>query len=116
MIVGFLTFLFLVTFVLYLVYQERNKPHYQPAATATFFYQPGEPNSDFMIGAVELAIKRKLPIRLIQSEIEVPILQFYDSYGKEIEESRMTGLWNLYDMNVRFGIEVSQCPLCHAST
>ena len=103
-IVGFTFFLLFLTVISNSAWKQYNEPVYQPAASAVYFYQPGDPDSDFMTGAVELSVRRKFPIEFEETTIEVPMLCFFDKRGIEIEASRMEQLWNLYDVSVRFGV------------
>lgn len=111
-IVGFLAFLFLTALILDSAYFEWSKPVYRPAASAVYYYQPGTEASDFMTGAVELAIERGFPIDMQRDKVDTPSLCFYDENGDMIVESQMYGLWSLYDVSVRFGVEpyVPRCP------
>lgn len=111
-LVGFSTFTAGSIFVTGRYIQELSKPVYVAASKAAFFYRDGHPGSDFMKGAVEHARDRdKLPIVFVpvpdspENIIDIPMMCFFDADGVEIRESRMSGLWNLYDMNIRFGIE-----------
>jgi len=110
-LVGFSTFTAGSVFVVGRYIEELSKPVYQPASSATYYYISGHPQCDFMQGAVELARSRhNLPIEFVEaipSDVavtELPCLIFRDKDGYEIVESRMTCLWSLYDVYVRFGI------------
>ncbi|GMU26190.1 MAG: hypothetical protein AMXMBFR16_10950 [Candidatus Uhrbacteria bacterium] len=105
-LVGFTTFTAGSIFVTGKYVQELRKPVYQCASEAVFIYSPGAPASDYMVGAVSLARDRGLPISFAEdANFATPVMLFFDSDGMEINASRMTGMWNLYDMNIRFGIE-----------
>lgn len=113
-IVGCTTFLVLSIFVVGRYIEQLSKPVYQPAAKAVYYYRPGHPGCDFMHGAV---LHAKVHDRLLITFVEVPntpennssipMVCFFDKDGNEIKESRMSGLWSLYDINIRFGIDTS---------
>lgn len=109
-LVGFSTFTAGSIYVAGRYIQEQCKPVYVSASSAKYFYFKGLPSCDYMQGAVELVRDRGLTIEFIEAlpygviEDELPCICFFDKNGNEIVESRMTGIWNLYDMNIRFGI------------
>lgn len=111
-VVGFAGALFMAALILDSAYFEWSKPVYRPAASAVYYYQPGTEESDFMTGAVELAAKRGFPIDFHEDRTDQPAMFFYDKDGNVIDESTMEGLWSLYDVSVRFGVEpyVPRCP------
>ncbi len=111
-LVGFSTFTAGSIFVTGRYIQEQCKPVYETASTAVYFYRNGNPACDFMTGAVEHARDHdKLPITFVEVPTadeggmpDLPCIAFFDKNGVEIQESRMYGMWNLYDVNIRFGI------------
>jgi hypothetical protein len=104
-IVGFTFFLAFLTVILDSAWKKYNEPVYRPAATADYFYTPGVESSDYMTGAVQLSAKRGFQIELLPIEgLDTPVMFFFDKNGNEIPESRMEGLWTLYDTSVRFGV------------